>query len=82
MRIMANLTVLNSRREMDRDNECLILASVEIYNLSKSAGRRYRFGTRNRTEISKSRSLLIIIAKERYFYYSVLTRNESHNYVT
>ena len=65
MRKLANLTVLNRRGEMFRDNECLIMASVEIYNLSKSAGCCYRFGTRNRTEISMSRLLLIIIAKRK-----------------
>ena len=68
MRTLANLTVLNSKGEMYRDKECLIQASVEINNLSKSAGCFYRLGTRNRTGISKSRLLLIIVAKERERY--------------
>ena len=63
MRTLANLTVLNSKGEIYRDYECLKKASVEINNLSKSAGHRYRLGTRNRTGISKSRLLLSIVAK-------------------
>ena len=65
MRTLANLTDLNGKGEMYRDNECLIQASVEVINLSKSAGCCYRLGTRNRTGISKSRLLLIIVAKNK-----------------
>ena len=46
MRTLANLVILNSKRERYGDAECLILAGVKIYNLRESRLSQ-RFGTNN-----------------------------------
>ena len=47
MRTLANLTIINSKGEIYRDTECLILAGVKIYSLRKSRS-TLRSGASNR----------------------------------
>ena len=83
MRTLVNIRVLNSKGEIIRDIEFLILAGVKIYNLRESK-LSLRLGTSARIYFRERAGRcfgLKLLFLERCFYYCVLTKNKYYNHV-